>query len=369
VVYGKRRVGKTELVKQFFADKPHLYYLADKTSALDQLNTLSAKLGDYFHDPFIAQRGFGAWEQVFAYLKDKGRFIWAIDEFPHLVEADPAIPSLFQKGWDEYLRDSQVYLILLGSSIGMMETEVLGYRSPLYGRRTGQLLLQPLDFVDARQFFPQHSFAEAMALYAVGGGIPAYLRLFSPEADLWTNLKDHVLTLESFLYREPEFLLREELREPRSYHAILKAMAAGKTKLGEIANETGFAKSHISKYLSVLTDLKIVQREVPITEVRPEKSKRGLYRIVDHFFRFWFEFVFPYRSDLEEGEQDAVLKRIRKAFPLYLSKVYEDVARELTMDWRARGATGKRISSSTWSALPNLTKPRSLVKSSGRTNP
>ena len=230
-----------------------------------------------------------------------------------------------------------MFLILLGSSIGRMETEVLGYRSPLYGRRTGQLLLHPLDFVDSRQFFPLKSFEEALALYAVGGGIPAYLQLFKPKSDLWTNLKEQVLALESFLYREPEFLLREELREPRSYHAILKAIAAGKTKLGEIANETGFPKSKITKYLSVLTDLKIVQREVPITEDQPEKSKRGIYRIVDYFFRFWFEFVFPHRSDLEEGEIEAVLKQIRQAFPLYLSTVYEDVARELTMDWSRQG--------------------------------
>ncbi len=337
VIYGKRRVGKTELVKQFFADKPHLYFLADKTSAFDQLKTLSAKIGEHYGDAFVAQRGFGTWEQVFAYLKDKERLIWVIDEFPYLIEADPAIPSLFQKGWDEYLKDSKVFLILMGSSIGMMETEVLGYRSPLYGRRTGQLLLQPLDFVDARQFFPRKSFEEALALYAVGGGIPAYLLEFRPEFDVWMNIRDRVLALESFLYREPEFLLREELREPRNYFAILKALAAGKTKLGEIVNETGFPKSKITKYLSVLTDLNIVQREVPVTEERPEKSKRGIYRIVDYFFRFWFEFVVPYRSELEEGEFDAVLKKIKPAFPLYLSAVYEDVARELTMDWARRG--------------------------------
>ncbi|MEW6233019.1 MAG: ATP-binding protein [Chloroflexota bacterium] len=342
-IYGKRRVGKTELVKQFFADKPHIYFLADKTSAFDQLKTLSAKMGEFFRDTFVAERGFGNWEQVFAYLKNKGQAIWVIDEFPYLVEADPAIPSLFQKGWDEYLKNSQVFLILLGSSIGMMETEVLGYRSPLYGRRTGQLLLNPMDFADSRQFFPRLTFEDALAFYAVCGGVPAYLLEFKPQSDLWTNIRERVLALESFLYREPEFLLREELREPRNYFAILKAMAAGKAKIGELVNETGFPKSKITKYLSVLTDLKIVERQVPVTEDKPEKSKRGIYRITDHFSRFWFEFVFPYRGDLEEGETDAVLRKIKQAFPLYLSTIYEDVARELTWDWLRQGKLPFRL--------------------------
>ncbi len=343
-IYGKRRVGKTELVKQFFADKPHIYFLADKTSAHDQLKTLSTKIGEFYGDAFVAERGFGNWEQVFAFLKNKDQVIWVIDEFPYLVEADSAIPSLFQKGWDEYLRDSQVFLILLGSSIGMMETEVLGYRSPLYGRRTGQLLLHPMDFEDSRQFFPRLNFEEALAFYAVCGGVPAYLLELKPQYDLWTNIRERVLTPESYLYREPEFLLNEELREPRNYFAILKALAAGKTKIGELVNETGFPKSKISKYLSVLTDLKIVEREVPVTEDKPEKSKRGLYRMTDLFFRFWFEFVFPYRSDLEGGEADSVLKKIKRSFPLYLSTIYEDVAREMTMKWSRQGKLPFRVS-------------------------
>lgn len=336
-IYGKRRVGKTELVKQFFADKPHIYFLADKTSAHDQLKTLSAKLGEFYQDSFVGERGFGKWEQVFAYLKTKEQFVWIIDEFPYLVEADPAIPSLFQKGWDEYLKDSKVFLILLGSSIGMMETEVLGYRSPLYGRRTGQLLLHPMDFTDSRQFFPRLNFEEALSFYAVCGGVPAYLLEFKPEFDLWTNIRNRVLTPAMFLYPEPEFILREELREPRNYFAILTALAAGKTKIGELVNETGFPKSKLTKYLSVLTDLKIVEREIPVTEEKPEKSKRGIYQMTDHFFRFWFEFVFPYRSDLESGDIDTVLKKIKRGFPLYLSTVYENVARELTWGWSRRG--------------------------------
>ena len=342
-IYGKRRVGKTELIRQFFADKPHIYFLADKTSAHDQLKTLSAKLGEFYQDSFLSERGFGKWEQVFAYLKTKEQFVWIVDEFPYLVESDSAIPALFQKGWDEYLKDSQVFLILAGSSIGMMETEVLGYRSPLYGRRTGQLLLHPMDFTNSRQFFPRLNFEEALSFYAVCGGVPAYLLEFKPQVDLWTNIRDRVLSPATFLYPEPEFILREELREPRNYFAILKAMAAGKTKIGELVNETGFPKSKLSKYLSVLIDLKIVEREIPVTEEKPEKSKRGIYQLTDYFFRFWFEFVFPYRSDLEGGEVDTVLKKIKQGFPLYLSTVYENVARESALIWSRQGRLPFRL--------------------------
>jgi uncharacterized protein len=342
-IYGKRRVGKTELVKQFFADKPHIYFLADKTSAHDQLKTLSEKIGEFYQDSFVGERGFGKWEQLFTYLKTKEQFVWIIDEFPYLVEADPAIPSLFQKGWDEYLKDSQVFLILLGSSIGMMETEVLGYRSPLYGRRTGQLLLHPLDFTDVRQFYPRLNFEETLSFYAVCGGVPAYLRELKPQDDLWTNLRERVLSPSAFLYPEPEFILREELREPRNYFAILKALAAGKTRIGELVNETGFPKSKLTKYLSVLMDLKIVEREVPVTEEKPEKSKRGVYQLTDHFFRFWFEFVFPHRGDLEGGEMETVLKKIKQGFPLYVSTVYEHVARESTLAWSRQGKLPFRL--------------------------
>jgi len=336
VIYGKRRVGKTELVKQFFAGKPHLYFLADKTSAADQLKALSAKVGRYFNDPFVSERGFGSWEQVLAYLKDKGRLIVAIDEFPYLVEADRAIPSLFQKGWDEYLKESKIFLTILGSSIGMMETKVLGYRSPMYGRRTGQLLIEPMDFEQARRFFRRKPFEDVLQIYAVCGGIPAYLLEFHPDQDLWRNLEERVLALGAFLYREPEFILREELREPRNYFAILKAIAGGKARLGEIMNETGFPKSKIGKYLAVLSDLKIIRREVPVTEEKPEKSKRGIYRIEDNFFRFWFQFVFPHRGDLEEGEKGEVLRKIKRGWAAYLPWVYEDVARELVRDFARR---------------------------------
>src|SRR3989339_534396 len=257
VIYGKRRVGKTALVKEFSKDLPHVYFLADKAPDRDQLSQLSEKVGLHFQDDFLLSRGFGSWYDFFKYIKTKGnlartqgiappapaipsppsppgKFIMIFDEFPYLIESNPAIPSLFQKGWDEDLSRSGVFLILLGSSMGMMETEVLGHKSPLFGRRTGQILVEPLSFSDAKPFFPALSDDDFMRFYAILGGTPAYLLQFDPSADFWENIRRRILAPEAYLYREPDFILREELREPRNYFSILRAISMGKTRPAEI---------------------------------------------------------------------------------------------------------------------------------------
>lgn len=328
VIYGKRRIGKTELVKQFFKNIPHIYFLADKAPEKEQLHLLSEKVGLFYKDEFLLSRGFGNWYEFFKYIKDKGRVVLAIDEFPFLIEANRAVPSIFQKGWDEGLKDSGVFLILLGSSIGMMETDVLGYKSPLFGRRTGQLLIEPLSFWHAKKFFPRMSDDEFMYVYSILGGTPAYLLQFDPSTDLWTNIKKKIFTHDAYLFSEPEFILKEELREPRNYFSIIRAISMGKTRASEIINETGFEKNIVGKYLSVLTDLKIVKREVPVTEKSYEKSKKGIYMLDDNFFRFWFKFVFPNKSFIEEGEIDYVIKnKIRPELDIFVSQTYEEVCR------------------------------------------
>jgi AAA+ ATPase superfamily predicted ATPase len=344
VIYGKRRVGKTELVKQFFKGIPHIYFLADKTSEKDQLRTLSEKVALQFGDEFLLSRGFGNWYEFFLYLKGKERVVVAIDEFPFLIESNPAIPSIFQKGWDEDLRDSGTFLILLGSSIGMIETEVLGYKSPLFGRRTGQILVESLSFWDAKRFAPAWSNEEFMYAYATLGGTPAYLLQFDYRQDYWMNVERMILAKEAYLSAEPEFILRQELREPRNYFAILRALSMGKTRAGEIINETGFDKSIIGKYLSVLVDLKIIRREVPLTEKSPEKSKKGIYTLDDNFFRFWFTFVFPNRSFVEEAEVHYVIeKKIKPAIDLFTSRVFEEVCRSFVKRGLFKGLRFDRV--------------------------
>ena len=344
VIYGKRRIGKTALVKEFSKDLPHIYFLADKAPDRDQLTQLSEKVGLYFQDDFLLSRGFGTWRDFFKYIKSKGKFTMIVDEFPYLIESNPAIPSLFQKGWDEDLSESGVFLILLGSSMGMMETEVLDHKSPLFGRRTGQILVEPLSFIDAKKFFPVLSDDSFMHFYGALGGTPAYLLQFDPSADFWENVRHRILVPEAYLYREPDFVLREELREPRNYFSILRAISMGKTRPAEIINETGFDKNMVGKYLSVLTDLKIIRREVPITERDFEKSKKGMYLLDDHFFRFWFRYVYPNRSFIEEGQIDYVLDgKIRPSLDRFISWTFEEVCRSRVRKGLPQGIKYNRV--------------------------
>jgi AAA+ ATPase superfamily predicted ATPase len=295
-------------------DKPHVYFLAESTNERDQLFRFSQAVGQFFKEPLLKTRGFSGWEQSFGYVKEKNqRFVLVVDEFPYLIFSNPVVISLFQKAWDEYWSKSQVFLILLGSSISMIESDVLGYRSPLYGRRTGQWRVGPLTFAAASRFRKDRPFADQLAHFAVAGGIPAYWLQFDPQRDWRKNLSDFVLKKGAMLYSEVEFILREELREPRYYLALLQAIAQGKRKLSEIVNATGISQPVANKYLGVLGDLKVVERELPITEGKVLKSKKGLYRIQDEFFRFWFKFVFPRRGELEMGKIEEVLRASRKA--------------------------------------------------------
>jgi len=327
VLWGKRRVGKTELVKQFIKGKPHVYFLSENTNEKDQLFRFSQTLGRFYNEPLLLTRGFAGWEESFEYIKaKKQRFVLVIDEFPYLIWSNPAIPSLFQKAWDEYWRNGSIYVILLGSSMAMMENEVLGYRSPLYGRRTGQWRVDPMPFASVCKFRAGKPFADQLAHFSIAGGTPAYWLQLSSEKDFEKNLADHVMKKGEMLYDEVEFILREELREPRYYFALLQAIAHGKRKLSEIVNATGISRPVANKYLSVLADLKIVERELPVTEEKPLKSKKGLYRITDEFFLFWFRFIFPKRGELEMGRVKDVIDIVRKGLPQYLGGIYEKVA-------------------------------------------
>jgi AAA+ ATPase superfamily predicted ATPase len=332
VLWGKRRVGKTELVKRFIQGKPHVYHLGQSTGDKEQLDRFSRALGVFFREPLLGTRGFAAWEESFKYVQQKEtRFVLVIDEFPYLIQSNPAIPGLFQTAWDEYWAKSKVYVILLGSSVSMMETEVLGHRAPLFGRRTGQWKVQPMPFTAVGGFRSAKSFEDRLMHYGVAGGTPAYWLRFGEKKTFDDNLRDHVLRKGEMLYDEVEFLLREEVREPRFYFSLLQAIALGKRKLSEIVNATGITQSMANKYLGVLADLDIVERELPVTEEKPLKSKKGLYRIKDEFVQFWFRFVFPRRADLEMGEIDRVLASIREGLPQYLSGVYEKVAGEILL--------------------------------------
>jgi hypothetical protein len=343
VIYGRRRIGKTELVARFVKGKPAVYFLADRRPERDLLLELRAKMAQVLADESFAKLEVKDWQELFEEFMGwwRGdRVIIVLDEFPALIEGNRAIPSVFQRIWDLRLKDSRVMLILLGSSVGMMETEVLGYRSPLYGRRTGQWKLLPLRFRYLREFFPKYDAVDLVRAYGCLGGVPAYLLKFDPEVSFWANVAGKILRRGEFLYGEAEFLLREELREPRYYSAILKALAAGASSFGEVANATGLEKSILSKYLDVLEELGWIERLYPIGERL--KPRKGLYQIADPYMGFWFRYVFTNKSDLELGEVESVVERIRRDYDVHLGVVFERLFRENLWDLAAKGLLQSR---------------------------
>lgn len=329
ICYGRRRVGKTELLKHFLDRKPGIYFLADRLSERDNLRALSRLVREHFNDPFLGD--FADWYAFFAYLKAKltRKTALIIDEFPYLVETNRGLSSVFQKGWDETLSQLPLTLVLCGSSIGMMERETMTYGAPLYGRRTGQLQVFPLRFAECEYFFPRANFDRRLELFTLAGGIPAYLKQLDGAAGARQNFSTNFLQPGAYLFSEADFILKEETREPRQYFSILRAIALGKHKLGEIGNETGLEKTSLHKYLYYLEELQLVHKRFPVTEKNAEKSRLGLYFLADNYFSVWFDAIFPYRSELALGNHRAALHRFDQAFVHHCAAVYEQVSGEI----------------------------------------
>ncbi|MDZ7262364.1 MAG: ATP-binding protein [candidate division KSB1 bacterium] len=336
ILYGRRRVGKTELIKQFIRHKPYVYYMADRRTEREQLQLISNVIADFFQDEILRKQPLASWDLVFTYLHQhlqpgqtsisvEQPLILVLDEFPYLVEVNHTLPSILQKYWDETLKNLPLYLILCGSSLSFMERELLSYKSPLYGRRTGQLELLPFDYRQIKLLFPDLSPAERLMVYAIFGGIPAYLLQYRPEKSLEENIVENILAVDRILYHEVRFVLMEELRAPQNYFAILRALSFGKNRLNEIVQTTGLERGVVGKYLDLLIQLRLVERKVPVTESKPLKSRKGLYRIRDNFFRFWFRFIYPYLTYLEEGNTEYVLSIIRDNLPIFVSTIFEEV--------------------------------------------
>jgi AAA+ ATPase superfamily predicted ATPase len=333
IVYGRRRIGKTELLRHFSKDLKHLFFSADLSSEHEQLRQITDRIYHLTGESFLEAQPFTSWEASFRYIFDnlaKNIPIIIIDEFPYLCTGNPALPSILQKIWDERGKDTSVLLVLCGSYMSFMEKEILGSKSPLFGRRTGQLLLPPLRFGDLGDFYPNYVKTDLVYAYGILGGTPAYLQRFNDQMTLEQNVKSQILDKNSVLYSEPRFLLMEELREPSVYFSILKAVSFGKTKLNEIVQETGIPDRHkVNKYLAVLRELHIVNREVPVTEDKPYKSRKGIYTLEDPFFRFWFRHIFPNMSYLEEGDCDYVwAEKIKPDLDRFVGPVFEDVCKE-----------------------------------------
>lgn len=340
VLYGRRRVGKTTLISEFIKNKKALFFLASEESESQNRLAFQEKAADFLNSDLLKNVEVKSWDVLFRAIMDThfdSKPVIVLDEFQYLGKSNPAFPSVFQRIWEEILKDRQVMVILCGSLISMMQSQTLAYDSPLYGRRTAQIRLKQIPFAYYHEFFPEKSRKELIEMYAVTGGVPKYIELFSQSKDIYSAIETCVLNRSGYLYDEPHFLLQQEVSEVGSYFSIIKAIAAGNTKLSAIAGVLEVKSTSLTKYLKTLIDLDILEREVPVTEDSPEKSKRGLYKIKDNYLRFWFAFVYPNMSFIESGHGRIVMDKIRKGLVRnHIAFVYEDVCAERMWEMNAQ---------------------------------
>jgi len=326
IVYGRRRIGKTTLVKKSLEGLKHLYFFAEETLEEENLRAFRSLVAKVLENPVIAKAEL-SWEELFELLNGSG-IVLVIDEFPNLIKSKGAIISKFQKIWDGL---SDLKLVLTGSSISVMESHVLGYKSPLYGRRTLSIKLEPLSFFHLREFFPEKGWEELVRIYGITDGIPAYIREVQFRLRAGEELEE-VFQPNKLLFDEAEFLLRSELREPARYFAILKAIAFGKTKFGDIVNFTGLPSSTVSQYISNLQTLHIVEERHPIGE--PERRRNARYYLSDLYFTFWFRFVYPNRSQLFDF---GYIENFDEEYNRYLGFVFEKIAGQFLKELNKSG--------------------------------
>lgn len=342
VMYGRRRVGKTTLISEFIKDKHALFFLASEESETQNRTVFKEKAADFINSDLLRYADVKSWDVIFKAIMDAphpSKPVIVLDEFQYLGKSNPAFPSIFQRIWEELLKKRSVMVILCGSLISMMESQTLDYSSPLYGRRTAQIRLKQIPFSYYHEFFPEKSRRELIEMYAVTGGVPKYIELFSESKDIYSAIQKCVLNRSGYLYDEPHFLLQQEVSEVGSYFSIIKAIAAGNSKISAISSVLELKATSLTKYLKTLIDLDILEREVPITEENPEKSKKGLYRIKDNYLRFWFAFVYPNMSFIESGHSKIVMDKIRKGLVSnHIGFVYEDVCHEKMWDLNADDA-------------------------------
>ena len=332
VIYGRRRIGKTTLIKQFIKSKTAFYFLATKEVESQSMKRFAGVIARTTGNSVLQKAAFSDWLDLFqavADYKPNEKKVLVIDEFPYLVKVNDSFPSILQNAWDEILKDSNVMLILCGSLISMMKKHALSYESPLYGRRTAQMRIAPLPFTTVYEN-QKLSFEEAAEQYSITGGVPKYMEFFSDGQPLYEQIKENVLSKNGFLYEEPNFLLTDEVQVPTNYFSIIKVIADGNHKLGTIAGILGLETSALTPYLKTLSELGFTEKQVPVTEKNAEKTRKGLYFISDNFLRFWFRYVYPYKGELELDNTQISLDELDKDFKeKFVAFAYEDICKEI----------------------------------------
>jgi len=321
VIYGRRRVGKTTLIREFVKDKKCVFFAANESSAADNLLSFSRCIGGKNTAPIFSDYE-SALLAIFE-LAESERLVLVIDEYPYLAQSYRGISSLLQVMIDHRKDRSKLMLILCGSSMSFMENQILGYKSPLYGRRTAQFKMRPFTFFEALPFFAGFGVVDKAVLYGITGGIPEYLCKINPQKNIRKNIIDMFLTPSGHFFEEPSNLIKQELREPSTYNVIIESIAGGAARLNEIAVKSGLESNKCSKYLNSLIALGLVKKEYPFGETT---GKRSVYKLEDFMFRFWYRFVFHNVSAINAGLGAAVYdNEIERGLNAYMGYIFEDI--------------------------------------------
>jgi len=331
-IYGRRRVGKTTLIAEFCKGKKTILFPAIETSAMNNLTSLSSAIFTCTNPEMETRPRFDSLQRAFDYIAEYAkneRIIFVIDEFPYLAESDRSVSSILQHTIDHKFKKTKLMLILCGSSMSFMEKQVLDYKSPLYGRRTAQIKLLPFRYSVIGQWFPSYTPEQKALVFAVLGGIPMYLEKFSAKKNVYQNILDSIMRANTVLFEEPSNLLKQTLREPQTYNAIITAIANGKTKLSEISSLAGLETGSATKYINNLISLGIVKKERPLLS---ESGKKTIYLIADQFFRFWYRFVPQNMAAILSGNISKIFDAAIKAhLPEYMGLAFEEICKEFLL--------------------------------------
>ena len=337
VLYGRRRVGKTTLLNEFCKDKDTIFYSAEQSNNKLNLEKFSSRVFNYYDENNLEP--FSSWTNALSYIDERQKsekLVLVIDEFPYLVKKNKALLSELQHLIDHKLTKGNLFMILCGSYMGFMEKEVLGSKSPLFGRRTAQLHMKPFNYQTSSIFLDGFSDTQKLELYGAFGGTPLYLQQINPKENFEENIKRAYLKVTSYLYEETLLLLRQEVQEPGVYSAIIEAIASGHTKANEISTKIGEDSAKCLKYIKTLCELGILHKETPFGE--KDSSRKTIYGISDFMFRFWYRYVFANRTLIETGAQQALwTKRIEPDYNSYMGLVFEKVCTDYLSVKNAKG--------------------------------
>jgi len=336
VIYGRRRVGKTALINEFIKDKDAIFFTGIESNAGQNLENFSRSILSYA-DEALENTVFPSFQAALEYvfkLAEKKRIVLVIDEYPYIAKASKSLASTLQSLIDKNKDTSNLFLILCGSSMSFMENHVLAYKAPLYGRRTAQFKILPFDFFESRKYFKKFSDLDMAAVYGIVGGTPQYLLQMNDDLSLEENIQRCFLDPSSTLFEEPNNLLKQEVREPAIYNAIITAIATGSTKLSEISSKVGEETSACSAYIKNLISLGIVKKETPFAE---NSKRKTIYKIDDNLFRFWYRFIPDNIAAINRGLIDAVYKKISPKISDYMGAVFEDICIQYLWKLREQG--------------------------------